>query len=290
MRRRKIKMVINNIKISNEKIIDLIKKEKPFIVSRLGIGSETYITYNYNTHNIINKNYYYALSNNAGIYHNNDNNVLEFIKEYDKCLQNSNLLACFKESIQEMQNYFYTKYNIDTIISRTLEPFYIIQENIKPWSHYLVNKKVLIINPFVESFQKQNENGWKMFKNEYIFLPGQKFVYYKSYNTSAGNHIHSSWLETLEIMKNDISKLDFDIALLGCGGYGLPLCNFIKMELNKSAIYVGGGLQLLFGVKGKRWETHPIISKIIKENDNFIPPSGDEILKNNEKIEGGCYW
>ena len=27
--------------------------------------------------------------------------------------------------------------------------------------------------------------------------------------------------------------LDFDIALLGCGGYGLPLCNYIKKSLKK---------------------------------------------------------
>ena len=60
--------------------------------------------------------------------------------------------------------------------------------------------------------------------------------------------------------------------------------------MNKSAIYIGGGLQLLFGVKGKRWKNHPIIGKIINENGNFINPSGDEILKNKDSVEGGCYW
>jgi len=62
------------------------------------------------------------------------------------------------------------------------------------------------------------------------------------------------------------------------------------MELGKSAIYIGGGLQLLFGVKGKRWENHPVIGKIIKDNGNFISPSGDKILNNNNRVEGGCYW
>ena len=42
----------------------------------------------------------------------------------------------------------------------------------------------------------------------------------------------------------DIVKLEFDIALVACEGYGMPICNFIKGKLNKSAIYVGGGLQL----------------------------------------------
>ena len=57
--------------------------------------------------------------------------------------------------------------------------------------------------------------------------------------------------------------MDFDIALLGCGCYGHPLCDFIRNELNKSAIYVGGGLQLLFGVMGKRWLERQDWQKII---------------------------
>jgi hypothetical protein len=92
-------------------------------------------------------------------------------------------------------------------------------------------------------------------------------------------------------MCDDIQKLDFDIALLSCGGYGMPLCNFIKNNLKKSAIYVGGGLQLLFGVIGQRWLTHPVILKIIEENQpKFIRPSGDEIVINNGIVELGCYW
>ena len=92
-------------------------------------------------------------------------------------------------------------------------------------------------------------------------------------------------------MCNDISKLDFDIALLGCGGYGLPLCNYIKKDLKKSAIYIGGGLQLLFGVMGKRWENREDWKKIIRENNTkFIKPSNEERCNNLYTIEGGCYW
>lgn len=34
-----------SLKESNEKIIELIKSNKPFHVTRMGIGAETYITY-----------------------------------------------------------------------------------------------------------------------------------------------------------------------------------------------------------------------------------------------------
>lgn len=289
----------NDLNQSNEQIIKLIQKNEPFIISRMGIGAETYKTYEYETTNKITNSYLHPKTltlYNAGIYYQeNDFHKLElFLKQYRTALFNSNILASFfNSSISTIQDYFSNKYYLPQIHSRSLEPFYQIQENIKPWTHYLIDKKVLIINPFVESFKKQMENKFKIFKdkNKQIFLENQEFVYYKSYQTIAGNHIHNDWFETFMIMCKDISKIDFDIALLGCGGYGLPLCNFIKTKLNKSAIYIGGGLQLLFGVMGKRWENNEMWNKIIKENDcKFIRPSKDEICNNLKTIEDGCYW
>jgi len=290
-------MVILNLDKSNEQIIKLIQKNEPFIISRMGIGGETFKTYEYDISNKITNAYLHPKTltlYNAGIYYKkNDFNKLElFLKEYRKALFNSNILASFCNSpISKIQDYFSNKYNLTQIHSRALEPFYQIQENIKPWTHYLYGKKVLIINPFVESFKKQIQNGFQIFKDKKVFLDGQEFVFYKSYQTIAGNHIHNDWLETFTIMCNDIKNLDFDIALLGCGGYGLPLCNFIKTKLNKSAIYIGGGLQLLFGVMGTRWENNEMWKKIIKENNTkFIRPSGDELCPNLQTIENGCYW
>ena len=291
---------ILNLETSNQCIIKLIETNKPFIISRMGIGAETYITYEYIITNKINTNYLQTLSNNAGIYNINAKNILLYINLYIQAIKNSIALATFPTYIINEQSYFVNKYNLKQIHSRSLEPFYACLENIKPWTHYLYGKKVLIINPFIDSMKKQLTKNFQIFKdpNKKIFLDNQEFIFYKSYQTSAGNHIHNDWLETFTLMCNDIKKLDdefhFDIALLGCGGYGLPLCNFIKMELNKSAIYIGGGLQLLFGIMGQRWENRDDWKKIMKDNDNpnnqFIRPIGDEIINNKNAIENGCYW
>jgi hypothetical protein len=46
----------------------------------------------------------------------------------------------------------------------------------------------------------------------------------------------------------------FDVALLGCGGFGMPLLAYIKSLPHKpSGIYIGGALQLFFGIHGARW-------------------------------------
>lgn len=289
---------ILNLEDSNEEIIRLIQSNEPFTVVRLGIGDETHVTVEYINTGDININYYNSHINLNGIYCKNKTyNALKlFCESYNKSIKNSDLLASFtfnSRNIVNIQSFFSEKYKLQQIHSRSLEPFYQIQENIKPWTHYLLGKKVLIINPFVESFEKQIQNDFKIFKdeNKQIFLEDQEILFYKSFQTIAGNHIHNDWFETFKIMCKDIEKIDFDIALLGCGGYGLPLCNFIKTKLKKSAIYIGGGLQLLFGVMGNRWENNEMWKKIIKENNSkFIKPANDELCNNYNTIEGGCYW
>lgn len=284
-----------SISDSNKYLVKLLDKNKKFSICRLGVGPETYVPYHFyttNNLNTISTSLFQCLDNNNGIYCNSIDEVKTYCDLYIKSIKESTAMAAFPQAIIKEQSALHNK-KTPILHNRVLEPFYCLNEGIKPWSHYLYGKKVLIVNPFVDSFQKQIQNNFKMFKddNKYIFHKDQQFVFYKSYVTSAGNHLHSNWIETFNIMKEDISKLDFDIALLGCGGYGLPLCNFIHKEMGKSTIYIGGGLQLLFGVMGKRWENLDFWKKLIQENDcKFIRPQGNEILKNNARIEGGCFW
>lgn len=290
---------IKNINDSNNVIIDLIKQNKPFSVVRLGLGNETFITFDYIKTGKINlKRLHpenYSLYN-AGIYTKNKDlsKIKLYAEAYKNAIERADVLASLPNvEITDIQDFFSRSYNLPQIHNRSLEPFYAIMENQKPWTHYLHGKKVLIINPFVNSFKKQMNDGFKIFKddNKKLFLDGQEFIYYKCYQTIAGNHIHDDWFETFKLMCKDISEIDFDIALLGCGGYGLPLCNYIKSKMNKSAIYIGGGLQLLFGVMGNRWEKIEMWEKIIKDNDcAFVKPTEDEICKNKNTIENGCYW
>ena len=52
-------------------------------------------------------------------------------------------------------------------------------------------------------------------------------------------------------MEERIGKIDFDVALLGCGAYGLPFAASIK-RMGKKAVHLGVATQILFGIKGKR--------------------------------------
>ena len=98
--------------------------------------------------------------------------------------------------------------------NRVLEPFYCSLEGLIPWPRYLQNKTILIISPFTESFKKQRKNGFTIFKNknDQVFESTQKFIFYKSFNTLVGNHIHRNWEETLNIMRDDAKVIRFSIS------------------------------------------------------------------------------
>jgi hypothetical protein len=84
-------------------------------------------------------------------------------------------------------------------------------------------------------------------------------------------------------------KDQFDIALCSCGGYGNPVVGFIH-SIGKSAIYVGGVLQMYFGVLGGRWEHERQDIVELYKNEYWTRPSEEERPKGHETIERSCYW
>ena len=75
-----------SLSISNDKIIELIKSDKPFYISRLG-GVETYYAFTWDIFNktsFDNGGFIHQLQNNAGIYFpiNNKNDLLKFMVRY----------------------------------------------------------------------------------------------------------------------------------------------------------------------------------------------------------------
>ena len=74
------------------------------------------------------------------------------------------------------------------------------------------------------------------------------------------------------------------MGLVGESGCGKTTTG--RTILRLSGDKTGGALQLLFGIRGKRWDDHPIISKLY--NDAWVRP--EETLAHKEKVEGGSYW
>ena len=77
------------------------------------------------------------------------------------------------------------------------------------------------------------------------------------------------------------------MAIIGAGAYGLPLAAHVK-RLGKKAVHLGGATQILFGIRGKRWDEMPFFQKLY--NEHWVRPLPSEVPKDYQRVEGGCYW
>lgn len=101
-----------------------------------------------------------------------------------------------------------------------------------------------------------------------------------------GDLVYNSWQKVFEYYETEIPKLQFDVAIIGCGTWGMPISKIIK-NMGKGAIHLGEPTQLMFGVMGKRWKEWPYYSALV--NKYWITEHKEKSNVAN-KIKDGCYW
>jgi len=165
-----------------------------------------------------------------------------------------------------------------------LEPYY----HRSPWSAGLEGKRVLIVHPFASSIRSQYEiNRLNLFPGQRVLPQFDLEVLQPPQTLAPMTGGYATWLDALQHLTESVLNRDFDVALLGCGAYGLPLGAAIK-SAGKQAIHLGGALQVLFGIRGRRWEQIPVIAALM--NDSWIRPSQEETPVSASLVDQGCYW
>ena len=175
-----------------------------------------------------------------------------------------------------------------------LEPYH----SSRPWSRALEGKRVLVVHPFARLIEEQYKNHREhLFANKDV-LPSFHLATITAVQSLGGeDNGFKNWFEALQWMKDEIDKQEYDVALIGCGAYGFHLAAHVKRQ-GKKAVHLGGALQLLFGIKGKRWEDPDYGAVSLGAsgrypalfNEYWVYP--DERIKpaNANQVEGGCYW
>ena len=266
------------------------KKDK-FFIGRLS-GNETLfvglLNYNLDIEKWLINNMLYG----AGIQIKTKQDAILYAELYNKSVLTTTLLGIW-DSTMYMQGELYLKYlknkNIKKMCAQGLEPFYYMDDPKYNINNLLQNKKILIITSHKETTKLQL-NKLDMLYNKPIFDKSNTFYVYKPAQQNAGNHDTNSWTHHYNLMCADLLNIkrefDYDLALVSAGGFGMLLCNFIYTNTNASVVYVGGSLQLYFGIMGKRWINN---SAIIK-NINWIYPLDVDKPSNIQLCEDGCYW
>lgn len=166
-----------------------------------------------------------------------------------------------------------------------LEPYF----HDDPWSMCLAGKRVLVIHPFADLIKKQYaDNRLNIFSDQRV-LPEFSLSAIEAVQTLAGekDRRFSDWFDALDWMEGEALTTDFDVAIIGCGAYGFPLASRLKKH-GKKSIHLGGATQILFGIKGKRWDDRIEFSSMY--NQYWVRPGGQGRPGNYQAVDGGCYW
>jgi len=160
-----------------------------------------------------------------------------------------------------------------------------------PWLDDLARFRWLVIHPFEKTIRTQlphlHELGvyadsvrpvLKQKVRDTLILAPPQF----SYMTPPR---HRDWFKVLAHLQQEMEKKmdDFDIALVGAGAWSLPLVAHAK-KIGKKGMHLGGSLQLMFGIKGGRFDCNGIY------NPRWIRPLPEDRPANCHLMENGAYW
>jgi hypothetical protein len=223
-----------------------------------------------------------GMSLGPGLFPVDENSLTKFGERMLQDIQNIDILGSWLKKDELRLAHLFPAAKIVNL--EDLEPYY----HADPWSKVLEDKVVLVINPFAESIKTQYQKRETLFKDRRV-LPKFHLKTFKPVQSIGGNipSGFGSWFDALDWMCEEVQKIEFDIAIIGAGAYGLPLASFVK-SIGKKAVHLGGATQILFGIRGKRWDDNPFFQQLF--NENWSRPLPIEIPANFQNIESGCYW
>ncbi|MCQ2742389.1 MAG: hypothetical protein MJ239_03725 [Bacilli bacterium] len=271
------------LEYSNEVLKEFISSGKPFAAIHFG-GMEMTCINNYEKillrfRKDFKPGVKYVMKNNTGFYPADDEHLMEYGRRWIEECSSADLLGIMG---LHMEDYFAGKYMKNAKVAQyeAFEPCH------GDWVSLLKGKKVLVVSPFEEEIKNQYAKRELLFEGDPNRLPEFDLQVVKSPLT-LGDEVgeEATFFDGLKKMEDEISKLDFDIALVGCGSYGSFLCAYIK-GLGKQAIQTGGATQTLFGIMGKRWENREHVSKWF--NEHWIRPYAK--ASGSNRIDKGAYW
>jgi hypothetical protein len=216
-----------------------------------------------------------------------------FCREYEISLRSMDILAQWQhgeyyEAILERKT---IDYFAPQVFRVGLLPFVHFLKPVAKWLGDLAPLRWLIIQPFEKTIRAQLPHlasigtfpdscalALTQRATDTRFLVPPQFSYMVPPR-------HRDWFHALEEMKAEMEreKGNFDVALIGAGAWSIPLAAHAK-AIGKKGLHLGGSLQLLFGIKGRRFDQLGLY------NERWIRPLPEDRPEKFERMEKGAYW
>jgi hypothetical protein len=272
-----------------DRIGDRIARHKPLMVARLGAVELTclhfYLKNRCRKKTTYSKKIRFSMANNAGYFPVDDDSLDAFSKFFLDHLSQVDVMAIWFNHYEDVICNAFAK-DAELVHLDCLAPYHFAN----PWSVRLLGQKVLVVHPFAESIRRQYEEKRRLLFADPDVLPEFELKTVKAVQSIAGSEVaFATWFDAYRHMCDEMADIDFDICLIGAGAYGLPLASFAK-SLGKQAIHMGGVTQILFGIRGRRWEELYADTTALLFNEHWIRPMESETPVNKDRVEKGCYW
>jgi hypothetical protein len=95
------------------------------------------------------------------------------------------------------------------------------------------------------------------------------------------------WWTRYARVRDAVESAPYDVLLVGAGGVSLLLAAHAK-RTGRVGFHMGGPTQVLFGVRGRRWDDDPAMARFI--NGAWVRPDAEDTPPEAWRIERGCYW
>lgn len=282
-----------NQEVSNI-IASAINEGKPFLLTRFGSEEiKWYVHYKLLSSNYFSRVWSYIscktdtwtkegrIIDNMTVCPKSLSTTEAFIKAIDDAIPQIDLLGSWLklEQTSHIQSKLKCK-NFAFLVD--IEPYY----HPHPWSASLEGKRVLVIHPMTKSIISQHKKRSLLFKDQHTLPDFDLLTIQAKY---FDDPIYNTWEKIYHYYLDEISKLKFDVAILGCGSWGMPVAAEIK-KLGKPSLHLGGATQILFGIIGNRWET--LYPELIENyvNEHWVRPLKEETPTWAKNYDRNSYW
>jgi hypothetical protein len=229
-----------------------------------------------------------------GVFPEDPNFYLEFNRFYIPHVRNTDCLGiCYRPWELKIIKYYklknkliYYPYQQTDVMSPSTEK--------NCYLPHFKERKILLVCPFARILKDRATK--EIFEGVWSKAAKKKWFYPKSVDAlefpyGFAQETHKSYSTAIDLFKYIITLIearDFDIALIGAGGLAIPIASHIK-SMGKIGIDLGGHLQVLFGVLGKRyrewqWEAWNSNEWCIDTPANYRPKEADDVC------DSGAYW
>jgi hypothetical protein len=288
-----------------EKILQCFNSNRPFLIGRNGSSEISVFNFwfkNLNTHLPWPPSMLLRLNQNFGVWPLTNESLNNWCKDYHAALsQMDGISAGWFKPLEAIESAFIKAITPSafTMPLRCLEPYY-VEPDLR-WTATLADKDVAVVTSFTKTIQNQLDRIdplkiWSSVEAPETILPPARWHLIKSYfppNVSGDHETGwlsigiTSWEMAVDHLVTEVLKTGATHVIIGCGAIGMNVAGRLRKK-GLSVILLGGAVQVLFGIRGKRWQNHDVISRFW--NNDWVWPVESERPPNANTVEGACYW